>query len=117
MTYDAPLPPVSRRQMLATSGAGFGMLGLAGVLDSQSAGAAVAKTPVAPQVALASSNPLAAKAPHHTPRAKRIIFLFMNGGPSHARTGQAGRQEGPRREVDAHAVSVLKAGPGRDPRQ
>jgi len=86
MTYDAPLPPVSRRQMLASSGAGFGMLGLAGVLDSQSARAAVAKTPVAPQVALASSNPLAAKAPHHTPRAKRIIFLFMNGGPSHVDT-------------------------------
>ncbi|MFP6703940.1 MAG: DUF1501 domain-containing protein, partial [Planctomycetaceae bacterium] len=74
MTHDTPLPPVSRRRMLAHSGAGFGLLGLAGVLDSQAAGA------------ITSSNPLAAKAPHHTPRAKRIIFLFMNGGPSHVDT-------------------------------
>ena len=77
MTHDAPWLPVSRRRMLAQSGAGFGMLGLAGVLDQQSVHAAA---PVA------AANPLAAKAPHHTPRAKRIIFLFMNGGPSHVDT-------------------------------
>ena len=85
MTHDAPLFPVSRRQMLAQSGAGFGMLGLAGVLDQQSVHAA-AKAPVAPAVSIASSNPLAAKSPHHTPKAKRVIFLFMNGGPSHVDT-------------------------------
>ena len=85
MTHDAPLFPVSRRQMLAQSGAGFGMLGLAGVLDQQSVRAA-AKAPVAPAVSIASSNPLAAKSPHHTPKAKRVIFLFMNGGPSHVDT-------------------------------
>ena len=82
MTHDAPALPVSRRQLLATSGAGFGLLGLAGVLDQQSVRAAA----TAPAVSTGSANPLAAKPPHHTPRAKRIIFLFMNGGPSHVDT-------------------------------
>ncbi len=31
----------------------------------------------------ATANPLAAKQPHHQAKAKRVIFLFMNGGPSH----------------------------------
>src|SRR5206468_9750706 len=34
----------------------------------------------------AASNPLAPKSPHFPPRAKRVIFLFMNGGPSHVDT-------------------------------
>ena len=33
--------------------------------------------------ALRADDPLAAKQPHHTPRAKSIIWLFMEGGPSH----------------------------------
>jgi len=36
--------------------------------------------------AAAVSNPLAPRAPHFTPRAKRLIFLFMNGAPSHVDT-------------------------------
>ena len=35
---------------------------------------------------LAEANPLSPKAPHFRPRAKRIIHLFMNGGPSHVDT-------------------------------
>jgi hypothetical protein len=31
-------------------------------------------------------SPLAPKLPHHTPRARRVIFLFMSGGPSHLET-------------------------------
>jgi hypothetical protein len=31
-------------------------------------------------------NPLAPKTPHHTPRAQRVLFLFMSGGPSHLET-------------------------------
>src|SRR5262249_37691469 len=30
-----------------------------------------------------AADPLATKLPHHAPRAKRAIFLFMGGGPSH----------------------------------
>src|SRR5882672_6593660 len=58
----------TRRQMLQRMCAGFGMVGLAGML---------------PRIAAASSvAPLA----HFAPKAKRVIFLFMNGGPSHVDT-------------------------------
>jgi hypothetical protein len=70
-----PLPPVSRREMLRHLGGGFGALGLAGVLAGES-----------PAVAAPSVSPLSPKAGHHAPRAKRVIFLFMNGGPSHVDT-------------------------------
>ncbi len=68
---------VDRRTMLTRTGTGLGMLGLAGVLADQGelAGATAA-----------SGNPLAPKAPHFKPRAKRIIHLFMNGGPSQVDT-------------------------------
>ena len=59
---------LNRRQMLQQAGAGFGMVGLAGALNGLVAGEA------APEV------------PHFTRRAKRIIFLFMNGAPSHVDT-------------------------------
>jgi hypothetical protein len=48
---------------------GFGMLGLAGMLG--------------PQMLFAQGS---ARVPHFKPRAKRVIFLFMNGGPSHVDT-------------------------------
>src|SRR5690349_5467627 len=60
--------PISRRSMLRQSACGFGALGLIGMLNGQSA-ATVA-------------GPLAPKIPHFAPRAKRIVFLFMHGGPS-----------------------------------
>lgn len=63
-------PVYSRREMLRASSTGFGSLALAALM--QRIGAA--------------SGPLSAKAPHFTPRAKRIIFLFMHGGPSQVDT-------------------------------
>jgi hypothetical protein len=66
---------LSRRAMLARTGTGFGTLGLAAMLESQLTATA------AP--AGSSKNPLAPQAPHFAPKAKRVIFLFMNGGPSH----------------------------------
>ena len=56
----------TRREFLSRAGAGLGLLGLGGLM--------------------ARANPLAPKAPHFRPRAKRIIHLFMNGGPSHVDT-------------------------------
>ena len=53
--------------MLAGCGSGFGLLGLANLLAQESA----------------ASSPLAPGQPHFLPRAKRVIFLFMSGGPSH----------------------------------
>jgi hypothetical protein len=74
-----PLPtyPISRRALLQRLGTGLGVIGLAGVLkDDGLLGAETAK----------AINPLAPKAPQFAPRAKRIIHLFMNGGPSQVDT-------------------------------
>ncbi|HYI93870.1 MAG TPA: DUF1501 domain-containing protein [Bryobacteraceae bacterium] len=62
--------PMSRRAMLRAAGCGIGYLGLADLLSREA------------QAAEAPVNPLAPKAPHFAPRAKRVIFLFMHGGPS-----------------------------------
>jgi hypothetical protein len=75
MTLDAQRTgrafPMSRRQWLAQLGAGFGTVALSALLAEDS---------------LAAANPLAPRAPHHTPRVKRVIMLFMFGGPSHLDT-------------------------------
>ena len=65
--------PVSRRYLLERAACGFGMLGLASLLAEQASAAKPA-------------NPLAPKTPHLEPRARRVIFLFMHGGPSHMDT-------------------------------
>jgi Protein of unknown function (DUF1501) len=68
---------LTRRDLLRTSACGFGHLALAGLATQQvSASPALSVHPL-------SSNPLAAKLPHFAARAKRVIFLFMWGGPSH----------------------------------
>ncbi len=63
----------SRRDFLAHAGGGMGMLALAAMMADE------AKADDANNVA----NPLAPKKPHFKPRAKRVIWLFMHGGPSH----------------------------------
>ena len=65
--------PISRRELLARTGTGLGVLGLAGLFADESRAAA-------------SANPLAPKAPHFAPKAKHVIHLFMNGGPSQVDT-------------------------------
>ncbi len=69
---------IDRRQMLANWGCGFGMLALAGLMSDT----AQADTAQANAVA-GSTNPLALRTPMFSPKAKRVIFLFMSGGPSH----------------------------------
>src|SRR5262249_20580826 len=59
--------PISRREWLSAAGCGFGALALAGLTTSRAS----------------AENPIAPKAPHFPPRAKRMIFLFMQGGVSH----------------------------------
>ena len=70
---------ISRRQILASMGGGFGLLGLAGVMSD----GGLVNNALAASEAI---SPLAPKAPHFAPRAKHVIFLFMNGGPSHVDT-------------------------------
>jgi len=67
--------PGSRRQLLQDFASGFGMMALSGLLAE--AGHA------APPMPAAAASPLAVKPPMFMPRAKRVIFLFMSGGPSH----------------------------------
>ncbi|HWE37402.1 MAG TPA: DUF1501 domain-containing protein [Isosphaeraceae bacterium] len=66
---------LSRRRLLGAAANGFGLLGLADLLEAE------AGTPA--RSVAHDPDPLAARPPHHAPRAKRAIFLFMNGGPSH----------------------------------
>src|SRR4029453_7485402 len=78
---------LSRRELLCRSGMGLGMLGLAGVLE----GTGVFTGTLASAAHAAESeggyqNPLAERPPHFPARAKRVIHLFMNGGPSHVDT-------------------------------
>jgi hypothetical protein len=73
------LNTLSRRDILTKSAAGFGMLGLASVFNGENQSLAA---PVAPS----AGSPLSPRSPHFEPRAKRVIFLFMNGGPSHVDT-------------------------------
>lgn len=68
----------TRRQMLTKAGGSFGLIGLAGAM--QSAGL-LAGSDVAGESADTATRP-----PHFAPRAKRVIFLFMNGAPSHVDT-------------------------------
>ncbi len=64
-------PLFTRRDLLKNIACGFGYLAFAGEVQ-RALGVA--------------ENPLAPKAPHFTPRAKRVIFLCMRGGPSHVDT-------------------------------
>jgi len=65
MWTDRSSTPFTRRDMLRSMSAGFGSIGLAGLIGSQAQA-------VMPQ--------------QITPKAKRVIFLFMNGAPSHVDT-------------------------------
>ncbi|MCA9011159.1 MAG: DUF1501 domain-containing protein [Planctomycetaceae bacterium] len=69
--------PFNRRQMLHSCGAGFGSLALQTLLM---------RTASADSSGIAAQNPLAGHAGHFPARAKRVIFLFMHGGPSHVDT-------------------------------
>ncbi len=67
-----PLPLVSRRDALRRCGTGLGMLGLASLLADSTQADVV--------------SPLAPKRSHFDGRAKHIVHLFMNGGPSQVDT-------------------------------
>lgn len=74
------LPPLSRREMLARCGTGFGMMALASLMGGT--GMLTASAAAAGSSAL----PLSPRSPHFAPKAKRVVHLFMNGGPSQVDT-------------------------------
>ena len=65
-------PLFTRRDILKTFSCGFGWLAFAGLAQRAAFGAV--------------EHPLAPKATHFAPRAKRVIFLTMRGAPSHVDT-------------------------------
>lgn len=67
-------PVLHRREFLKTTSNGFGYLAFAALAREQALRAADATGPLAP------------KSPHMAPRARRVIFLCMQGGPSHVDT-------------------------------
>ncbi|WP_395744163.1 DUF1501 domain-containing protein [Prosthecobacter sp.] len=69
--------PFSRREFLKTGSNGFGYLAFAALAQQQ----ALRANPQA-----AATGPLAPKAPHFAARAKHVIFLCMQGAPSHVDT-------------------------------
>jgi hypothetical protein len=73
---------LTRREALCRAGMGFGALALSHLMAEAGllAPAARAASPVG------SINPLATRPPQFAPRAKRVIHLFMNGGPSQVDT-------------------------------
>src|ERR1700733_14919025 len=91
-----PLPDsagLSRRELLCRAGMGFGSLALAQLLGE--AGGTI-------QTARADGiNPLAPKLPPFPAKAKRVIHLFMNGGPSHVDTFD------PKPQLDQYASKEL----------
>ena len=68
-----PFQPLSRRTLLQRSAGGFGYLALQALLAKET-------------VQAAPENPLASKPVKFPARAKRVVFLFMKGGPSHVDT-------------------------------
>src|SRR5213596_897710 len=63
---------ITRRWFFRQCGVGLGSIALASLMEDTALGASASK----------GSNPLAPKAPHFKPKAKRVIYLFMGGAPS-----------------------------------
>src|SRR5438105_3776880 len=67
--------PLSRREMLLRCANGFGAVALAALLGDR-----------ARAEAKRDRNPLVPRAPHFEAKAKSVIFLYMDGGPSQVDT-------------------------------
>ena len=63
----------TRREVLQRAAGGFGAIALHGMLADEARAASIKS----------SADQLSPKQPHHAPRAKRVIFLYMTGGVSH----------------------------------
>ncbi len=80
MSVHQTLPrSASRREFLTQSANGFGAVALASLINDP----AYAAAGVSPGAAI---DAMAPKKPHHQPRAKSVIFLYMDGGPSQVDT-------------------------------
>ena len=69
---NSPASLLNRRSMLGRCGMGLGALGLTGLLHDEGL--------------LGAANPLSSKTPHFLGKAKSVIWIFVNGGPSQVDT-------------------------------
>jgi len=76
---------LSRRELLRRSGTGLGMLGLAGILGDEGM-LASAQGAAKSETAGGYGNPMSPKLAHFPAKAKHVIHIFANGGPSHVDT-------------------------------
>jgi hypothetical protein len=83
---------LTRREMLHRCGMGFGALALGDLIVG------------AQKATAAATNPLLPHAPHFAAKAKRVIHIFMNGGPSHVDTFD------PKPALDKYAGQLLPGG-------
>ena len=81
-------PGLSRRDLLLRSGAGFGALAAAALFREPAFGARINDAPAGTdtKASLDGANPLAPKTSHFPAKARSVIFLFMDGGPSQVDT-------------------------------
>jgi hypothetical protein len=87
MSSSSQTPLLSRRHLLSRAGGGFALLGLTDLLKQQ--GLLDAGLPAAAAAGASQPralNPLAPQPGHFTPQAKRVVWIFINGGPSHVDT-------------------------------
>src|SRR6266513_2074130 len=75
-----PTPP-TRREMLRASANGFGLLALSALLADRARCATAVSAVAGPQPRL--TQPWHTPRPHFRPRARNVIFCFMDGGVSH----------------------------------
>ncbi len=83
---------LTRRELLHRCGMGFGALALGDLIMG------------AQKATAASTDPLRPHAPHFAAKAKRVIHIFMNGGPSHVDTFD------PKPSLDKYAGQLLPGG-------
>ncbi|MCA1685522.1 MAG: DUF1501 domain-containing protein, partial [Planctomycetia bacterium] len=87
MSHHAPRPGdrlLTRREALRRGGTGFGAMALGSLLSEAGLLAPTSSASAGPVPA--GFTPLAPKRPQFAPKARRVVHLFMNGGPSHVDT-------------------------------
>jgi hypothetical protein len=75
--------PITRRDWLRRAGCGFGAIGAAGLLHSEGL---LESALAADGIGDRALNPLAPQPPHFAAKATRVIWIYINGGPSHVDT-------------------------------
>jgi hypothetical protein len=82
--HHEPSSPVNRRHFLQRAGGGFGLIGLAGLLQQE--GLLGKESLTADGLGAQALNPMAPRPSHFPGKAKRVIWIFVNGGPSQVDT-------------------------------